>query len=179
MEFINRFFVLNRFFALTIITLIAGPLSAQAPKPVAVGVALAKASQAIKPTVSDVWIKTTIPGGAVTAAYMRIQSPVALKLLKVDGTIAGNIQLHEMKMNDGVMEMKALAGVDIAAGKAVELKPGGTHVMMMDVAKSINAGDKIPLQLTFEGADKKKFIVRVEAIARDNNRNTAGKTGAH
>ena len=125
--------------------------------------------------VSEVWIKTTIPGGSVSAAYMRIQSPVALKLLKVEGSIAGDIQIHDMKMNDGVMEMKALDSVDIPAGQMVELKPGGKHVMLMQLAKPIHKGDKVPLKLVFESADKKKITVHVDATAREN----AGKAKAH
>ena len=128
-----------------------------------------------KIVISDAWIKTTIPGASVSAAYMRIQSPVALKLLKVEGAIAADIQIHDMRMNEGVMEMNALPGIDIAAQQTVELKPGGKHVMLMKVAKPIKSGDKVPLTLTFEGIDKKKISLRINAIAKEN----AGKPSAH
>ena len=116
--------------------------------------------------VSEVWVKTTIPGGSVSAAYMRIQSPIALRLLKVEAPIAGDIQIHDMKMNDGVMEMKALDSVEVPAGQIVELKPGGKHVMLMQLAKPIRKGDKVPLKLIFEDAGNKKISVQIDAVAK-------------
>ena len=119
------------------------------------------------PTISDVWVKATVPGGSVTGAYMQIRSAIPLKLVKIDSPAARLIELHESKMTDGVMEMKALDGVDIPAGKRVTLKPGGMHVMMMKIAKPIIAGDKVPLTLTFMGPDKKSFQVKVDAVAKE------------
>jgi copper(I)-binding protein len=72
-----------------------------------------------------------------------------------------------MKMNDGVMEMKELDNLAIPAGQMVELKPGGRHVMLMNLTGPIRQGDNVPLKLVFEGADKKKISVRIEATARE------------
>ena len=119
------------------------------------------------PTISDVWVKATVPGGSVTGAYMQIRSATPLKLVKIDSPAARLIELHESKMTDGVMEMKALDGVDIPAGMRVTLKPGGMHVMMMKIAKPIVAGDNVPLTLTFIGADKKSFQIKVNAVAKE------------
>lgn len=119
------------------------------------------------PKVTDVWVKSTLPGTAVSAAYMQIQSSRATRLVKVDTPAAGLVELHNMNMKDGVMEMKAMDAVEVPAGKTVTLKPGGMHVMMMNVKKSIKAGDKVPLTLTFEGADKKPLVVILDATARD------------
>lgn len=115
--------------------------------------------------VSEVWIKTTIPGTSVSAAYMRIQSPIALSLLRVEAPIAADIQIHDMKLNNGVMEMKALDSVAIPVGQMVELKPGGKHVMLTQLAGPIRNGDKVPLTLIFEDAGKKKISIRVDAVA--------------
>ena len=154
---------------------------AQAQKQARTSGESAKASQPVdkkmgnKIVISDAWIKTTIPGATVSAAYMRIQSPTPLKLLKVEGAIAADIQIHDMRMNEGVMEMNALPSIDIAAQQTVELKPGGKHVMLMKVAKPIKNGDKVPLALTFEGTDKKTITLRINAIAKE----SAGKPSAH
>ena len=120
------------------------------------------------PIISEVWVKTTVPGGTVSAAYMHIKSATPLKLVKAESTIAGIVEIHDMKLNDGVMQMKALDAVDVPVGKLVELKPGGMHIMLMKVKKPITPGDKVPLTLTFVDAGKKPVVVRFDAIAKEN-----------
>ena len=119
----------------------------------------------VKPpvSVSEIWARPTVPGGNVSAAYMQIKSSTPVKLIKVDAAVAGNVEIHNMNMKDGVMEMKAVDAIDVPANKIVELKPGGYHVMLMMLLKPINKGDKVPLRLTFEGADKKTFTMDVVA----------------
>ena len=119
------------------------------------------------PVVTDAWVKPTVPGGTVSAAYMSIKSDKPIKLVKAETTAAEIVEIHNMNMKDGVMIMKAVDAVEIPTDKVVELKPGGLHVMLMKVRKSINAGDKVPLTLTFEGLDKKALVVRVDAKAQD------------
>ena len=116
-------------------------------------------------TVSEIWVRPTVPGGDVSAAYMKIKSSVLVKLIKVDSPAAGNIEIHNMNMKDGVMEMKAVDAIEVPANKMVALKPGGYHVMLMMLSKPINKGDNVPLKLTFEGADKKAFTIGVNAKA--------------
>ena len=121
------------------------------------------------PKVFDVWVKTTIPGSTVSAAYMHIKSATPMKLVKVESQAAGIAEIHDMRMNAGVMEMNAMDAVDIAANTLVELKPGGMHVMLMKVKKPINKGDKVPLKLTFEIAGKKPLVIELDAIAQEKN----------
>ena len=143
------------------------------------GLAISTASLALhaeqnpaNPSVSNVWVKTTIPGSTVSAAYMQIKSAVPMKLIKAESAVAGIVEIHDMKMKDGVMEMKALDALDVPVGKNIELKPGGTHVMLMNVKKPINKGDKVPLALTFAGADKKPVVVKLDAIAQESGAQT-------
>jgi periplasmic copper chaperone A len=117
--------------------------------------------------VFDVWAKTTVPGGSVSAAYMHIKSAKPLKLVKVASPAANIVEIHDMKMKDGVMEMKAIDALDIPAGKLVDLKPGGLHIMLIKVVKPINKGDKVPLTLTFETPDKKTFTREVMAAGQE------------
>lgn len=119
------------------------------------------------PSVSNVWVKTTVPGSTVSAAYMQIKSAVPLKLVKAESAAAGIVEIHDMKMNDGVMEMKALDLLEVPVGKTIELKPGGVHVMLMRLKKPIHRGDKIPLTLTFEGTRDGPVVVRLDATARE------------
>ena len=132
-------------------------------------VSFAVQAQTAEPSlrVFDVWAKTTVPGGSVSSAYMHIKSGKPLRLLKADSAAAGTVEIHDMKMKDGVMEMKAVDAIDIPANKMVELKPGGFHVMLFKVIKPINKGDTVPLKLTFESADKKTFTVDVVAKGQE------------
>ena len=128
--------------------------------------AFAQKSSAEAPQISDVWIKATIPGSNVSAAYLRIKSAKTVKLVKAETAVANIAELHSMNMKDGVMEMKAESSFNVSAGKTIELKPGGMHIMLMQVAKPIKAGDKVPLTLTFDTDGGNSLVMNVEAIAR-------------
>jgi periplasmic copper chaperone A len=117
--------------------------------------------------VFDVWAKTTVPGGSVSAAYMHIKSGKPLKLVKAESPLTPTVEIHDMKMNNGVMEMKAIDAIDIPANKLIDLKPGGFHVMLIKVTKPINKGDKVPLKLTFERPDKTTFTQDVIAVGKE------------
>jgi periplasmic copper chaperone A len=117
--------------------------------------------------VFDVWAKTTVPGGSVSAAYMHIKSAKPLKLVKAESNAAQTVEIHDMKINNGVMEMKAIEAVEIPANKLVDLKPGGMHVMLIKLSKPIIKGDSVPLTLTFETADKKTFTRQVMAKGQE------------
>jgi periplasmic copper chaperone A len=116
--------------------------------------------------VRDAWVKPTIAGAKVSAAYMTIESPTAVRLTKVETARAGIVELHDMKMKDGVMEMKAEPFFAVPAKGTLELKPGGKHVMMFKIHAPIKAGDKVLLTLTFEDADRKARVVTVNAVAK-------------
>ncbi len=119
------------------------------------------------PKVFDVWVRSTVPGASVTGAYMHIKSKNALKLVKVETPLAGMTELHQTTMKDGVMNMSAQDGIDIPAGKLVDLKPGGLHVMLMQLTQQAKKGDTVPLKLTFETADKKPLVIDVNAKVQD------------
>ena len=131
-------------------------------------------SSSVEPSlkITDAWVKTTVPGGSVSAAYMQIKSAKPLKLVKAESPLTPNVEIHNMSMKDGVMEMRAVDAVDVPANRAVSLKPGGFHIMLIKVNKSIVKGDSVPLKLTFETPDKKLFNVEVTAKAQE-------KSGGH
>jgi copper(I)-binding protein len=72
-----------------------------------------------------------------------------------------------MKMDGGVMKMRAVARLDLPAGKPVKLQPGGYHVMLMDLKQPLKKGDLVPLTLKFEGKDKSVETIEVKAEVRD------------
>lgn len=117
--------------------------------------------------VFDVWARTTVPGASVSAAYMHIKSAKPMKLVKAESPVAGMTEIHQMSMKDGVMNMSAVDAVEIPAGKLVDLKPGGLHVMLMQLKQPIKKGEEVPLKLTFEDAAKKTIVLDVKAKAQE------------
>jgi periplasmic copper chaperone A len=71
-----------------------------------------------------------------------------------------------MKQESGMMKMNAVGRIALPANKTVELKPGGYHIMMMELAQPLKEGDTVPLTLTFEDKAGKKQSVEVKASVR-------------
>ena len=102
--------------------------------------------------VKDAWVRSTVPGQKGTGAFMKITAKDGAKLVGVSSPVAGVGEVHEMKMEGDVMKMRALPLLDLPAGKAVELKPGGYHVMLMDLKQALVKDSKVPLTLVFKDA---------------------------
>ena len=117
-------------------------------------------------TVTDAWIRATAPGQTTAAVYLQIKSDAAAKLVSVSSPAARIVQIHEMKMNGGVMQMRAISSLDLPAGKTVELKPGGYHIMLSQISQPLKEGTAVPLTLTVEGVDKKSQMVEIKAQVR-------------
>lgn len=118
-------------------------------------------------TVGEPWVRGTVAGQKATGAFMTLTSPTEAKLVSASSPVAGVVEIHEMSMDGGVMRMGAVkGGLPLPAGKAVELKPGGYHVMLMDLKQPVKAGDTVPLSLVIEGADKKAQTVEVKATVK-------------
>jgi periplasmic copper chaperone A len=109
--------------------------------------------------IKDAWVRTSVQGQKATGAFMKISSTEGARLVGVSTPVAGVAEVHEMKMDGDVMKMRALAnGLEIPAGKTVELKPGGYHVMLMDLKAGLPKDSTVPLTLVFKdakGAEKK------------------------
>ena len=116
--------------------------------------------------VSDPWVRATVPQQKATGAFMQITAPKAMRLLEVRSPVAGVAEIHEMSMADNMMRMRQVKEIALPAGKAVELKPGGFHVMLLELKGQVKAGDKIPLTLVLEGEDKQRVNVEVQAVSR-------------
>ena len=114
-------------------------------------------------TVADAWVRGTVPQQQASGAFMRITSAEGGKLVGVSSPVAATVEVHEMKMDGGVMKMGAIPSLELPAGKAVELKPGGYHVMLMGLKQQLKAGDSVPLTLTVEGQGGKKETLQISA----------------
>ena len=113
--------------------------------------------------VSDAWVRGTVPGQMATGAFMQLKSPTDAALVAAASPAARIVEIHEMKMDGGVMKMSAIDRLALPAGKAVELKPGGYHVMLMDLKQPLKEGETVPVTLTFEDKAGKKTTVEVKA----------------
>lgn len=125
---------------------------------------LASLAAQAQTTVQDPWVRGTVAQQKATGAFMKITSTAGGKLVSVSSPVAGVVEIHEMAMDGNTMRMRALpAGLALPAGKAVELKPGGYHVMLMDLKAPLKDGQDVDLSLVVEGADGKKETLAVKA----------------
>jgi periplasmic copper chaperone A len=113
------------------------------------------------------WARAT-PGGAKTgAAYMTIENKSGApdRLTGASSDVAKTLQIHEMKVVNGIMKMREISGgLRVPAGGSVTLKPGGYHVMLIGLNKPLKVGEKFPLTLVFEKAGKIVIEVPVQSI---------------
>mgnify|MGYP000025139101 CR=1 FL=1 len=114
-------------------------------------------------TVTDAWARATVLGQKATGAFMKITAKNNAKLLAVSSPVAGVVEIHEMKMDKDVMRMTAVSnGLELPAGKAVELKPGGYHVMLMDLKQPLAKDTTVPMTLTLQDAKGVKSKVELK-----------------
>jgi copper(I)-binding protein len=125
--------------------------------------ALAAFAAHAQTTVKDAWVRGTVAGQKATGMFGQVTSTAGGKLVAASSPVAGVVEIHEMVMDGNVMKMRAIAGLELPAGKAVELKPGGYHVMLMDLKQELKAGDAVPVTLVIEAAGGKRESVELKA----------------
>jgi copper(I)-binding protein len=128
--------------------------------------ALFAASAHAQVTVKDAWVRATVPQQKATGAFMQLNAAKDTKLVSASSSVTPLVEVHEMAMQDNVMRMRQIASLELPAGKAVELKPGGYHVMLLDLKQQVKEGDTVPLTLVFEGKDGKRETLEVKAPVR-------------
>ena len=121
----------------------------------------AQADEAVQ--VSDAWVRETVPGQSIGAAYMRIRSTQRVELVRVQSGVARSAEIHQMSMENGLMKMRELKSVGIDAGREVALEPGGTHIMLVDMKRPLRPGEEVTLKLRFLSRDGGAFAVTVRA----------------
>lgn len=134
---------------------------------IATAAALCAAAQAAVPAdVKDAWVRAPAPGQKVAGAYMELVSRGDLALISVASPAAGRVELHHTALEQGVMKMRPVNRVELPAGKAVKLEPGGLHLMLFDVKQPLTPGAKVPLVLTLQRADSSRVVFTVHAEVR-------------
>ena len=117
--------------------------------------------------VTEPWVRSTVAGQTVAGAFMKLESPVAESLVGASSPAAAKVELHRTIMEGTVAKMRPVERIDLVPGKPVELKPGGYHIMLVDIAKPLAKGDTVPLRLEFERPGKPTETVEVKATVRD------------
>jgi copper(I)-binding protein len=130
---------------------------------------LVSATMAAQPNVevTRAWVRATVPGQNVGGLYMDIRSHAAARLVAVSSPAAATAEIHHMRLENGVMKMSAVAGVDLPPGQTVKLVPGGPHVMLIDLKQPLAVGDSVPVTLTIENDKKTRQTLEVKAEVRD------------
>jgi len=130
--------------------------------------ALAGSTAHAQVTVDKPWVRTTVAQQTTTAAYLTITSSQGGRLVSASSPVAAAVDVHEMKMAGDMMKMRAVDALALPAGKPVEFKPNGYHLMMTGLKAPVKAGDVVPITLVVEDAKGKRETVDVKATARLN-----------
>ena len=117
-------------------------------------------------TVDKPWVRTTVPQQTTSAAYLTITSVQGGKLVEASSPAAASVEVHEMKMEGEMMKMRGVDALPLPAGKPVELKPNGLHIMLTGLKAPLKAGDVVLIKLVVEDAKGKRQTVDVKATAR-------------
>lgn len=114
-------------------------------------------------SVADPYVRAVPAGQTTTAAFMVLKNSDAKAhtLVKADNPASKASELHTHLMENGVMQMRPVKQIDVAAKGETKLQPGGLHIMMIGLKAPIKAGDTIPLTLTFEDGSSKKVDAKV------------------
>lgn len=118
-------------------------------------------------TLKQVWSRATPGGAKVGAGYLTIHNggTQADRLVRANAAISGHMEIHEMNMDGGIMRMRPLKdGLLIPPGETVSLKPGGYHLMFMNLKSPIKQGRPFKATLEFEKAGKMEVSFEVAPI---------------
>ena len=120
----------------------------------------ALAQDAVK--VEGAWARASVPGQKATGAFMTLTAAAATQLVGVSSPAAGVAEVHEMAMQGDVMKMRAIESLALPAGQPVQLKPGGHHIMLLDLKAPLAEGATVPLTLLFKDAAGKSGKIELQ-----------------
>jgi copper(I)-binding protein len=115
--------------------------------------------------IENAYTRSTVPGQQVAGGFMKIENKGGVdQLISASSPVAGEVQLHEMAMEGNVMKMRQVKDIPVPAGGAVELKPGGLHLMFMNIKAPLAAGETVPVKLKFAKAGEVEVKMPVNAM---------------
>jgi copper(I)-binding protein len=117
--------------------------------------------------VENAYTRATVPGQQVAGGFMKIENKGAAdQLVSASSPVAGEVQLHEMAMEGNVMKMRQVKDIAVPAGGSVELKPGGLHLMFMNIKAPLATGESVPVKLKFAKAGEVEVKMPVNAMGQ-------------
>jgi copper(I)-binding protein len=118
--------------------------------------------------IENAYTRATMPGQQVAGGFMKIENKTgpADQLVSASSPISGEVQLHEMAMEGNVMKMRQVKDIAVPAGGAVELKPGGLHLMFINIKAPLSAGESVPVKLKFAKAGEVEVKMPVNAMGQ-------------
>ncbi|MFT3779233.1 MAG: copper chaperone PCu(A)C [Ottowia sp.] len=140
---------------------------------------LAGAALAQTVKVESAWARATVPGQQGTGAFMTLTAPEGARLVGASTPAAGVAEVHEMAMQGDVMKMRAVPALDLPAGQPVELRPGGHHLMLMDLRAPLMPGSTVPLTLVLRDARGAEVRQEVRVPVRAAAQPAPGAASAH
>lgn len=132
--------------------------------------------------IEGAWTRATAEGAKVGAGYLTIRNTGATAdtLVSVTTPAAGSGEMHDMTMTEGVMRMRRMAdGVEIPAGGNIEFKPGGMHLMFMDLKQPLAEGSLIPVTLTFKSGATGTVELPVRGLGANDAKKGGDEHGGH
>ncbi len=126
--------------------------------------------------VENAWIREPAPGQAVVGGFLEITSDKDASLIQATSPVVGKVELHEMKMQGDIMQMREVKTISLPKAKTVKLEPGGLHLMLYQPRNPLKAGDKIPLTLMVKSGNKVK---KIEATAEVRSMHTPAHAPMH
>ena len=117
--------------------------------------------------VEQAYTRSTVPGQMAAGGFMKIENKgTADQLVSASSPVAGEVQLHEMAMEGNVMKMRQVKDIAVPAGGSVELKPGGLHLMFMNIKAPLTAGESVPVKLKFAKAGEVEVKMPVNSMGQ-------------
>lgn len=116
--------------------------------------------------IDNAWARATAPGQKVAAVFMDLTASADRSLVAAESPAAKQVQLHNMAMENGVMIMREVKEIALAKGRTVQLKPGGLHVMLIDLNGPIPAGATVDLTLVVKNAAGREERIALRAPAK-------------
>jgi len=131
----------------------------------ALGLTLAAMAAHAQVTVENAWVRATVPGQHATGAFMTLRAQTPARLVSAQSDAAGTTEIHEMALQGDIMKMRQIDGLDLPAGQDVELKPGGYHLMLLELKQQVRVGEQIPISLVLDVGGERQ-TVRLQAPVR-------------
>ncbi len=116
--------------------------------------------------VEHAWVRATAPGQQVAGGFMDLTAEADMAIVGGSSPVSKTLELHIMRMDKGVMEMRQVDQIALPKGETVQLAPGGLHVMFIDIKAPLREGERVPITLIAKDKHGKKHTLSIEAEVR-------------